>query len=1811
MPYAFGKFAQTNNPMASGKHIRDEIMRMTIAVNSDPAQKEIYKLNLEVKEFSETNKALTQSLKEVDKQRIQEEKTISSYSAKISALKDKLKENESAHNATIKTLKTQQSAYDVGSKEYVKIQGKIDSANVKASASNEAMQTSITNLTNKEFDLINAHSATIAETQRLGTEIESNNVKISTNKTKITELTNSLDVNRLTMSQLRKEAELLKSQLDHLIPGTDEANELQRKLDEISNRIAETKNKAQELSSTLDVNTLTMAQLRKEAGLLKAELDNVIPGSDKAKELDARLTEVKNRMSQTNTEAKELNHSLDVNTLTMGELRTQAGLLKDRLDNVIPTSDEAVLLNKRLEEINTRMNQTSADSRDLTDALEINRMTMGELRKEANLLKEDLDKVIPGTERAIELNKRLEEIRTRMSATTIASQQLTDRLHINSLTMAELRGQSSLLRERLDRTVPGTPQFEELADRLQEVRERMEEVNEQAEGTGGSFGRLAERFNHYSGIIVAILGTLAGLTLSIQNVIDRNNKMADAMSAVEKTANMTKKEVQDLTKAYAEFDTRTNKIDLLKISEVGGRLGVPKEELKEFTKEVDKAYVALGDSWKGGVDNLADSMGRIATLYKETKNLPIAQSINEIGSALNELAASGASSEQNIADFVARLGSMPPAMKPALTTLLGFGSAFEESNINSEIASSGFAKFVRVASGNAAGFAQIMNQPVAKVKELINSNPAEFFLQFSEGLKGLDATQVSAVLDALKLNDNEVQRVIGAATENTDKFRESVDLASQSLSDATSLQEEFNKVNNNAAGIYEKVQKKLAETVTSQKVAEFINDSVTAFGKFIGVIEDTDGKVTGFRDALFFLTKIMAVVIATTISYNLVTGVYNGLMRTAMERVLALTIIEKARNVITAIGTTLNTLYTMGLALMGAAYSLVTLNVAQASFAMRGFGAAMAANPLGPILILVTALSTAFFIFKQRQDDAREAAKKHSDEMNRFETIQRQAYQSGKSAVEQFEDKLKNLINTIKSEVATKEMRKKAYEALIKMHPEFIDTVDKEFRATVKLIEVYKDLARQVELTAIAKARASAKQSIYDQIEKDRIEYIKGETAREKEQQDRDKIRTKNISSGKEFADFRVSVEGSFTEHNKGAGLIGNINSNTKLIEQINLADEKRIIALQKAIKTANGKRKADLEFQLNLMLGIEAEAPEKKSNYNIPDPEGDKAKKDAEKARKKEERERLAREKREKAEAERHEREMNRYRKYGEDSERVAKEVEIGIQDATIESMAEGYEKEIAQIDIQEKRKKLEIDKKRINKTEFDILQKKIDAAKGDDKDFFEALKKSWTDNNTALDKYKEGQDAISDNKRLVAKYKSDKKFIASNDEAHQSSLDSLKSEYNNEVSTYTSLSQMRAALRGRISSFELNQIKTFADGKEALQRLYNKKEIDLQVAHLQEMVTYFEALNLTLLTDDQRKEVLKFIEDAGNKIAELKAKAAGQTQDLGDKKTSTLGKETKVDILGLDQNQWIQMFDNLKNGADMLGTMQGAVTALQSAFAMYYKYVEANEQRQLKTYERNTDRKKNRLKQQLDSGIINQETYKRLTIAADTELEKKKAEMAVRSAKRERQMQIASIIGNTALGIMKVWTDPGYPMAIPLSVVVGALGAVQMATVLNTPLPTADGYESGFNMSGNEYPIIRQQDGKKFNVRRRRLSSGLVSRPTHFIAGENQVEMVIDNPTWTTYSPELKRAILSANRRKAVGFESGFNSQPAPESSSSGSDDVMIMLVNLIHKNNEIMEDIKENGIQSYILKSARNGKDIKEMVDDSEKLNKKNKH
>lgn len=95
--------------------------------------------------------------------------------------------------------------------------------------------------------------------------------------------------------------------------------------------------------------------------------------------------------------------------------------------------------------------------------------------------------------------------------------------------------------------------------------------------------------------------------------------------------------------------------------------------------------------------------------------------------------------------------------------------------------------------------------------------------------------------------------------------------------------------------------------------------------------------------------------------------------------------------------------------------------------------------------------------------------------------------------------------------------------------------------------------------------------------------------------------------------------------------------------------------------------------------------------------------------------------------------------------------------------------------------------------------------------------------------------------------------------------------------------------------------------------------------------------------------------------------------------------------------------------------------------------------------------------LQEQLDNGLISQKEYDKKQEQLDKNLEKEQAKIARQQAIREKAMAMFKIAIDTATAIMGLWANPGFPAAIPLSVTVGALGAIQLAAVAAQPLPKA----------------------------------------------------------------------------------------------------------------------------------------------------------
>lgn len=645
----------------------------------------------------------------------------------------------------------------------------------------------------------------------------------------------------------------------------------------------------------------------------------------------------------------------------------------------------------------------------------------------------------------------------------------------NSFT--EISKEVKKLEKDIKKLTPGTEEFNQKAAALKEAKAQFENIKKEIEGvndtldksgallesTKGKFSKFAEAVTTVvtGNLVTGFLNNIAG---AAKDSVGELLEISDAMTGVEKTSGLAAEKVRELWNDFDALDTRTEKKELLDIAQLGGRLGITdKDQLREFTEEIDKIYVALGDSFQGGLEAVTTKVGKLKNLFEETKEQNYGEALNAIGSALNELGANGTASEENISDFATRIGQLPGALKPTISQTLGLGAAFEESGIDAEIAASGYSRFMSVAGTNVEAFAKQMRMSAEEARALFETKPEEFFLKFAQSMKGLGAEGTAEVLKGLKLNTLEVQKAVGAAGDNADRFRELMSLAGEAMEEGTSIQEEFNKVNNNTAAIWEKIKKVWKETFTSDLVQGFFSYIVQALGWLTGVTQEAGNGVKVFRERIAFLAKTIVVCVAAVVSYKAAVLLATVATKQAWQQSLLFNAVMRVKTALMQAGRAAALLY-------AAAKAALTGNIQRATAAMRAFNMATKLSPLGLLVGVIGAATAAYMAFGRAQKEALTGQKLHNDAIKEANV---------QTAVEV--NHLQQLLAVAKDVQKPYEERRRAVAELNRLVPEYngnltVETAQTEEakKALDKYVESLRAAAREKYLKAIVDQKAEA-----------------------------------------------------------------------------------------------------------------------------------------------------------------------------------------------------------------------------------------------------------------------------------------------------------------------------------------------------------------------------------------------------------------------------------------------------------------------------------------------------------------------------------------------------------------------------------------------------------------------------------------------------------------------------------------------------------------------------------------------------------------
>jgi len=409
-----------------------------------------------------------------------------------------------------------------------------------------------------------------------------------------------------------------------------------------------------------------------------------------------------------------------------------------------------------------------------------------------------------------------------------------------------------------------------------------------------SMSRVSDRAMKIGNQLAPIgLAIVAPMGLAVNKAIEFEDKLVD----VGKTTGLADKELETFGQSIMKMgnSTRTSIDDLLKIGEIGGQLGVAKNELLSFVQAGDEFGVALAKDYGGGIEQAITSVGKLGKLFKESRGMTWAESIKRAGSAINELGAQGAGTSMNINDFALRIGALPDAMKPSIQSTLALGTFFEEMGVNAEIGASGFSNFLLDASRNLPAFAAQMKITVNEANALLATDPAEFVKKFATSLNGLNTEQTAQLFKKLSLASNEEIKILGSLQSNTERYTELLAIANKEYDKGTSLTKEAAKKQQTAAammGRLKNITQSLGITIGTlllpplekfgnilswvvQGVTNFARNHKTLSGilvKSVAVVGALALGVAGVAYAVGFATKAWELWKNALLAYNFVCG---------------------------------------------------------------------------------------------------------------------------------------------------------------------------------------------------------------------------------------------------------------------------------------------------------------------------------------------------------------------------------------------------------------------------------------------------------------------------------------------------------------------------------------------------------------------------------------------------------------------------------------------------------------------------------------------------------------------------------------------------------------------------------------------------------------------------------------------------------------------------------------------------------------------------------------------------------------------------
>lgn len=530
--------------------------------------------------------------------------------------------------------------------------------------------------------------------------------------------------------------------------------------------------------------------------------------------------------------------------------------------------------------------------------------------------------------------------------------------NLSSSSVRQLRQALKALKKEMELYSSNDPHLDILRNKIKAVQDQINEAT----------GAVKEHGNSWQDALKGMVAFAAGFEVldtlkdKLQQVIEKTFEFGDAQANVKKVTGLNDKGIADLSNRLAKMDTRTTLTDLQNLAYEGGKLGIGQygvQGLESYVRAANQIKVALGDDLGEDAMLPLAKMGEVMGLFNGTAE-SVEKGILQIGSAINELTQSSASSAGAIVDFGARVQGMAAYLKLSTADMLALGSAADAAGLSMETSGTAFSMFLSALQKSPGAIEKALKIEDGTINQLVNSGKTmDAILLILDKMK--EAGNMHNLEDAFKALGSEGARMVGVLatmSQKVDMVREHVDVSRTAFKEATSVTNEYNVQNETAAAIMERANNMWNNLFVNTEGVDNVKGMAQSWYDLSKAIT-TNSVVMASAKMTFQMLRLAIQGIIALLPILLTLLMTNGLM--------------KAFSVLGPMVVSFGRTFVANFTLIRAALEGSTMAAGRLTIAWRTMTLAMKANVIMLAVSVVAELAYAIYNLTQKTDEAHNA----------------------------------------------------------------------------------------------------------------------------------------------------------------------------------------------------------------------------------------------------------------------------------------------------------------------------------------------------------------------------------------------------------------------------------------------------------------------------------------------------------------------------------------------------------------------------------------------------------------------------------------------------------------------------------------------------------------------------------------------------------------------------------------------------------------------------------------------------------------------